>query len=206
MTNLNVFLRRLIKDLASFLFIQLPLQLVGILILLPVCYFYRIGELPKALRFFDSADPFIGRDTSVIDKLNTNPRSTPYFVYNDLITRYNWLAFRNPINYFGYKYLGYKFTGNEYYSIKGSLEVGDSTGRTEGLKIIELSTGPYEYLYVKKINPSSILGRCIGLFKDITKPSCFYFRMGHKIGDYKNPVGSYAQKVFTISYRSYSGL
>lgn len=180
---------RLLKNLLSLFCIELPLQLLGAIVLIPLCAVYKIGQLPRAFRFFDSADPFVGRDTSVIDCINATPEKSPYFWKNGYITRYNWLAWRNPINYFSYKYLGYTFTGRESYDIIGSLDVGDSTGKHEGLKIINLSTGVYEYLYVKKVGDKA----------------CIYLRMGWKIVNMQNRPGSFCQKVFTVSYRSYSG-
>jgi hypothetical protein len=185
-----LFIYRLILNILSFICIQLPLQAVGCVVLLFLCPFCRIGGLPRAFRWFDSADPFVGRDTSVIDVINAQPERSPYFWRNGFLTRYNWLAFRNPINYFAYKHLGFQFQGNEFYQIQGSLNVGDSTGRQEGLKIIELSNGKYEYLYVKRIG----------------EKACFYFRIGYKIVDTTNQAGEYCQQVFTISYRSYSGI
>jgi len=189
------FIYRLVKEILSFLCIQLPLQLLGAVILLPVCYFYKIGKLPRVLRWFDSADPFVGRDTSVIDRLNDYPETSPYFRYSAYWTRYNWLAWRNPLNYFGYKYLGYYFTGQEKYKITGNPDVGDSRGSSPGLKIIEVKVDgivkAYEYYYIHK-------------WSDTT---CFRFRLGVKIGDWNNPKGTFAQGVFVISpYKSYSGV
>ena len=175
-----LFLYRLCTNILSFLLIQLPLQLIGALVLLPVCYFYDIGEFPRVFRWFDSADPYIGRDVSVINHVSSLGWTSKYV----------WTAFRNPTNYFCYRYLGFDFTGKEGYNITGSLDVGDSTGKHEGLKIIELTTGYYEYLYVKKIKDNS----------------CIYLRMGWKISNMNNKPGSYCQQVFTISYRSYSGV
>jgi hypothetical protein len=177
--NLLVFIQRLILNLVSFFLIQLPLQLVGIVVLAVACTRYEIGNLPYYLRWFDSADPYIGRDITVITRINKEG----YW------SKYCWLSLRNPINYFGYKYLGYVFTVHEKYKVRGSLDVGDSTNDIPGLKIIELASGIYEYLYVARIGSSA----------------CFYFRMGHKIGDLRNKPGSWCQQVFTISYRSYSG-
>jgi hypothetical protein len=176
---ISIFLYRLVVQVVVFLGIELPLQLFGALILLPLAYFYDIGKLPRAVRYFDSADPFTGRDVSVITHVNT----LGYWA------KYTWLAWRNPCNYYGYMVSGYQFTGTESYTEAEGLDVGDSTDDVPGFKHIELSTGPYEYSYVKRIGEAA----------------CFYFRMGHKIGDLKNMPGEYCQKVFNISYRSYSG-
>lgn len=175
-----LFLYRLSVNLLSFLLIQLPLQLIGIILLYPVCAVYPIGAFPALLRWFDSADPYVGRDTSVIRKVQAQ----------SLYERYNWVAFRNPINYFAYKYLGFRFPEKTRYTLVGNLDVGDSTGDEPGYRYLETDKGYYEYLYVKRI----------GL------KSCFYFRLGWKLGGLKNKPGSYCQQVFTISYRSYSGV
>ena len=184
------FLYRLLLNVLSFVLLQIPLQLIGIIILPILCLFYPIGSLPRIVRWFDSADPFAGRDTSVIDTLNTDPKASPYFWRNAYLTRYNWLAFRNPTNYFNYFVLGFVFDGTETYKTVGNLGVGDTPGRFQGFKQIELSNGKYEYLYIKKIKANS----------------CFYFRMGWKITDLSNKKGDFCQQVFTISYRSYSGV
>lgn len=173
-----LFIYRFIICLALFL-LQLPLQLLGSILLLPLCYFYNIGYLPLISRWLDSADPFIGRDISTITSVNTQG----YW------SKYIWLAWRNPLNYFNYKVTGFQFPINTNYEVIGNLSVGDSTNDIPGYKCIQLDTGYYEYLYVKQI----------------TTNSCVYFRMGWKIGDLSNKPLSYCQSVFTISYRSYSG-
>lgn len=179
MISLIKFLYRLLHNIGSFVIIQAPLQLAGIVVLPVICLVYDIGHLPYVLRWFDSVDPYINRDTSVITAVNNK----------GWLAKYNWLALRNPTNYFCYKHLGYQFTGDESYYIAGHMLVGDSTGDIPGFVMIELSTGIYEYRYVKRIG----------------KTACFYFRLGHKIGNTNNPKDSYCQHVFTISYRAYSG-
>ena len=186
-----LFAYRLLKNILCFLLIQLPLQIASGIILLAYLPFHRTKiasgnysnlKLPNCIKWFDNADIYIGRDS---------------FTYlwvcrQSFWVHYNWLVLRNPINYFEYLYLGFQFLGYEFYTIHGSMNVGDSTGREEGFKIIELDNGTYEYLYVKKAPWNA--------------KACFYFRMGWKIGNYANPRGSWCQHVFTISYRSYSGV
>lgn len=172
---------RFIVQLYTFLWTLILLQLPGTLILLIVCAFYDIGKLPKYLRWYDSADPFIGRDISVITRINTEG----YW------SKYCWLAWRNPVNYFGYVVQGYLFKGVEKYTIKENLNVGDSTEDVPGLKIIELDTGIYEYAYIHKWSQTT----------------CLRLRFGWKIGDLSNKPGFYIQRCFVIQpYKSYSGL
>lgn len=182
-------LKRTLLSFICFLGIELPLQLIGMIVLLPLCAFYDIGKLPRVFRYFDSADPFVGRDTSVIDLLNTVPALSPYYVINPYWTKYNWLAIRNPLNYFQYSVLGFQFTGKEQMSISGDPNVGDNTGKVPGFKHIEMDDGHYEYLLVKRIG----------------QKACIYIRIGHKIGKDDNKAGDWCQKVFTVSYRAFSG-
>ncbi len=179
-SGILLFVYRLSINTLSFLLIQIPLQIIGILILYPVCRVYSIGAFPFALRWFDSADPYVNRDTSQIQQVNQQTT----------LQKYYWVAIRNPINYFAYRYLGFVFPQNTKYILYGNLDVGDSTGDEPGYRYLETDQGYYEYLYVKRLGETK----------------CFYFRMGWKVGDLKNKPFSYCQQVFTISYRSYSGV
>lgn len=176
------FILRLLKHLFIFLFICLPLQITGILLLLVLCKFCKIGEIPKMFRYFDSADPFIGRDISSIQVVNNKG----YW------SRYVWLAWRNPINYFGYKILGIVIDkGAKQTVLKGNTNIGDSKNKNPGLYFTEVEQNGktyYEYYYIKKYSSNT----------------CFRFRLGHKLQDIHS--GEYVQQVFVISpYKSYSG-
>lgn len=187
------FLGRLIYRLGILFLVSIPLQLIGIIILLPVCLYQgtSLKPLPKLLRWFDNADQFVGRNTD-----------TYFDIYRSgWWNRYIWMAFRNPLNYFGYSILGYKvkdlvsdYGGNENYS------VGDGVENIEGFLNTEVSFGLwdeeeiYEYYYIKAYN-------FFGLRK------CFRFRMGYKIGDpYNIKIGDVIQSVMVIQpFMTYSG-
>lgn len=181
---------RFTRCLVQFLIIELPLQLVGavvLLVYLPIHFGYLHNDdtiydlpLPRYLRWFDCVDFYVGRNTDTIWQISQQ----------GILAYYNWLAWRNPINYFGYKVLGFQFPDYIHYNMSlSSAYVGDSTGKREGWRYTEIQTGHYEYLLVKKV----------------TSKSCIYLRFGWKIGEYNKPR-SWCQQVFTISYRSYSGL
>src|SRR3982750_1965184 len=97
------FICRLIKGLITLSLVILPLELVGILILYPVCRLRGPKPLPVFLNWFDNADHYFGRDTSVYF---AGRDSGPYEMYY-------WLAIRNPLNYFGYSVLGVTLDGTE---------------------------------------------------------------------------------------------
>lgn len=129
-----MFFIRFFNNLLLLLLINIPLEILGWIILLPVCFLSKKDKLPVILRWFDNADLYIDRDTSTY--LNV--------IKSGWFNRYCWLAFRNPCNYFGYKILGFKSN----FSIPRS-PVGDSAGYVPGLFYIEHS-GYYEYYYIKK--------------------------------------------------------
>lgn len=189
------FLFRLLKHLLILFFISLPLTLVGIVIL-PVCLIFSdIGALPLYLRWLDSADPYIGRDTTVITRIN---KGTYWSEYSSLwciwFNKYTWLAFRNPINYFSYRYLSFTWNSPVITVFKGSLDVGDSTGDIPGFKYLEVKQDGstfYEYYFIYKMNSRH----------------CLRFRLGYKIGNpYRNKKGEIQQEVLVLQpYKSYAG-
>lgn len=202
------FIYRFIKHLTILLLISIPLQILGLLILLPVVAFYDIGKLPRALRWFDSADPFTGRNTEVIDRTNQGGwlKDSPAGTYSKLATiwnKYIWIAWRNPTNYFGYKVLGLQIR-NWYIiynqtitsipvDITDKIIIGDNTGKYPGLQITEIKVNEkiyYEYYWVKPYGTNK----------------CFRFRLGYKFNTSKIQAGEYIQQVFVISpYTGYTG-
>ncbi len=174
---------RLIICLCKLLFICIPLEILGWLVLLPACYFSKSSKLPWYLKWYDNADIYIGRDAST------------YMAVVDLgwKVRYQWLAFRNPLNYFGYVVLGMRITDKVLVS-SGNMKytVGDSFGKVPGFLWTETTEGYYEYYYIHKWS----------------EELCFRFRMGHKIGQPEsNSIGSSAQWVMAIQpLKSYSGV
>lgn len=184
------FIKRLLKNLGILFGVLLPLQLVGIIVLLPTVFLNHrlVGsllptnarellKLPAFLKWFDSADLYeeFGRDPETyVEKV------APLGWWE----RYKWLALRNPLNYFGYKVLGYRAKTD----IPGS-PVGDNTGKEPGLSVIELDDGVYEYYLIYRY----------------ADKLCFRFRMGHKLQDTKQ--GELAQWVFVVQpFKTYDGV
>lgn len=164
--------------------ISLPLTIIGLVVLYPICKKYNISQFPKYFKWFDSVDSYISRDTSVIERVNTEGVNKKYY----------WVALRNPINYFSYIYLGFKWNNPTLKEYVGSPDVGDSSKDHAGYKYIEIqqdSSIYYEYYYVFKWSDTK----------------CLRFRMGYKIGDpLKNKNGEYQEQVFVLQpYKTYKG-
>ena len=191
------FIIRLTQNLLKFFLVSLPLTLVGAILLavyLPIHReFYRDNlvnsmRLPSLLRWFDNADiyPEFKRDFTTYAKVFAGP----------LFTHYTWLAFRNPINYFSYKYMAMSWTGREQWIRYDIFEedVGDAYMDRPGLRYIEIEQDGkvfYEYYYIKRWSATK----------------CFRFRMGWKVQDKRNGIGSKVQDVLVLSpYKSYAGI
>lgn len=188
MKEIFKFTYRFIKYFSFWLFLLLPLQLVGSIILLLVLPFIKGNELPKYLRWFDNADMYVNRDTSTYMSV----------IQQGYWARYCWLAWRNPLNYFGYAVLGLVLNQPVFqtvYTGMDSLQVSDGVNGKPGLlysEVVQDKKIYFEYYYIKKY---IILGQ--------TK--CFRFRMGYKFGraQYMKRV----QFVMVISpYHSYDGV
>lgn len=162
------------------------MQVIGLIIIpfILLC----IGDNPKfpsCFKWLDNFDHWGDRDTSTYDAI----------IKSGFWARYNFIALRNPLNYFGYAVLGIQVTdtpivveSNEHYT------VGDSSGKESGFLYQDVDYGVhrvYEYYYIYKFSPTK----------------CFRFRMGYKIGDPKsNKIGSYIEQVLVIQpYKSYTG-
>lgn len=186
-----VFIGRLIKQMVVLLLVSIPLQVIGsglvgiYLVLVPTC-----KRLPTYLKWFDGADQYIGRNTEVYDQV----------MASNIWTKYCWLCWRNPTNYFNYTVLGFKIKlrnidwSNSYE--EGDPEVGDSTGDHFGYFYGQIQDFDghvyYEYYTIIKWSDTK----------------CFRFRMGHKLGQLdKMKDGEWVQDVFVIQpYRSYNGI
>jgi hypothetical protein len=173
------FLLRLIKHISILLFVLLPLEVFGWIVVLPVCFLSRKSSLPRVFRWFDNAD--------IYPEFNRNPITyLKDVIPKGVLYRYYWLALRNPLNYFGYKILGWKSDRDIVASI-----IGDSANKRPGYDYIEVNDkgSHYEYYYIHKWNSTH----------------CFRFRMGWKLQDTK--VGDWVQWVLVIQpYKSYSGI
>lgn len=182
MSSIFKFIYRLVLNILMLVFVSLPLELLGIIILLPVVYWNQRKllsggscQLPYILRWFDCAD--------IYSKFKRDPFT--YFarvIPNGVLYRYYWLALRNPCNYFGYNVLGFRSDLDI-----PSTDIGDMTGGQPGLHTVE-SQGRYEYYLIYKWNDKK----------------CFRFRMGWKLSDTK--TGDFVQRVFVVQpYKDYFG-
>lgn len=188
-----IFLYRFLKHLFTFLCVILPLQLLGAIVLLVYLPVHRrirefkVGNsqqktmrLPYLLRWFDNVDiyPDVFRDFSVY-----------YQVFiGSFWNHYIWLAWRNPLNYFGYMILG---EINDLHRPIKDDNIGDGTNQKPGIRIIEEEINDntlYEYYYIKKWSSTK----------------CLRVRIGWKMAG-KHP-GQFLQWVFVISpWHSYDG-
>ncbi len=164
---------RFINHMFIFLFVCLPLMLLGIpMVAIGLSLIYNSDlKLPWFCRWWDNADLYTARNTTSYKEICLRGKWT----------RYCWLAFRNPMNYFDYAYLGLKWFGNEVYTHYDpkNNDVGDGT--RSGFKYIEVVHGRevyYEYYLIYQF--------------PFWPEKCFRYRMGWKIGDNNN-------KPFTIS-------
>lgn len=172
------FTLRLLKSLLIFFFVCIPLQLVSGIILLPVCYYLKSTRLPKVLRWFDNADTWVGRDDSVYLTV----------LASGWWNNYCWLAWRNPLNYFGYKVLGCNIQNSPITLSDGNPNVGNTT--EAGYFHQELSNGYYQYYYVKKWSSTK----------------CLRFRLGWKFST-PNAIPGWYQFAFTFQpWLDYTGI
>lgn len=192
-----VFLARFIKHLSIMLVVSLPLQLLGSLILIPATMIWDIGHLPRCLRWFDSADPFTGRDTSVIKSINSGKSNYYPHITNKLLIvlhKYLWLAWRNPINYFEYKVLGFKAIVTHSASVSVSYqnqsdigkEIGDHPLDAPGFEFREQCINNnlyYEYYLVYQY--------------PFMKSKALRFRLGYKLSNTNKH--DYVQQVLTLN-------
>jgi len=148
-------------------------------------------KLPRALRWFDNADQYVDRNTDTYKAV----------AESGIWNRYCWLAWRNPLNYFGYIYLGVLLDGliivkQDTPAINGR-DVGDATDCVPGLYYTECTVKNktyFEYYYIKTY---TLFGQ----------KKCFRFRMGHKLQHPQENIGKHCQFVMVISpYHSYSGV
>lgn len=208
------FIYRLIKTLAIFLCISLPLQLVGIILLLPyIPYHYnyvsknqpKSWKLPYLLRWFDSADLY--------EEFGRNPVTYLTKVLPlGWFKMYTWLTFRNPINYFSYAMLAVcpKETVKTLSLViiaqaplqgpygQKTPNIGDSGNDIAGYQYVEYEIDGgvyYEYYWVWQYQSKLLIGKC------------FRLRVGFKLGlPHEVRVGQWVQDVFNVQpFATYSG-
>lgn len=187
------FITRFIDNLLMLLFCTLPLQLVGMIVLLIIVptLSRSVSKLPDWLAWFDNAeniyldendpdrDGLSGPSYYRRDDLGIANAEGPFDGNDDIAlfrlwwNRYNWLALRNPINYFQYEILGAKIDEDDVVIIKG-------TDTNHYAEVITQDDLYYEYYVTKP-----------WLFGFI-----FRFRMGWKITSTYRPI---QQSVFIIN-------
>ena len=105
----------LAKHLLVFVFVVLPLILIGIPVLAIVLLFVKRDavRLPSAFKWWDNHDSYGKPEKNPPDGLSGNPTK------NDWWSRFYWLALRNPLNYFQYRKLGFQHpipVAHQYYN------------------------------------------------------------------------------------------
>lgn len=181
-----LFIKRFILRTLMFFGICVPIMLLGSIILLLFLPFSKHEKLPYFLKWWDCADFYVGRD----------PHTYREVVKKGWWARYTWLAWRNPMNYFEYRYMGMEYDPRSVwvlYDPQGD-DVGDKS--RAGYRHIELTDskgrGFYEYYWIYKYPFASNW--------------CFRFRMGWKIKDKKRVHYQLIQWCFVIGpWFPYSG-
>lgn len=193
------FFIRLIINLFKLLVISIPLEILGIMILLIYLPLNpNVKKLPNWLKWFDGADQYFGRSTETYN----------FIMSSSWWDKYIWLAWRNPCNYFGYKYLGFDL-GEEYnltefvkivnssYNPYINKDIGDGEGCIPGFIYQEISANGktyYEYYWIKA-------------FKFRNEIKCIRFRMGYKLGqDIPLQSGRIQEVTIFSPFHSYNGL
>jgi hypothetical protein len=181
----------LLKHFLTLLFVKLPVQVAGIPILAVVLLFGPRDKeyLPSAFRWWDNHERYFDGNKS------DDGLSGPDYIRNKWsdptgwLARFNWLALRNPANYFQHRVLGR--TANvflERVKVKGDLKVGTHDWNTRG------------YYYQEVLNGHEKLWE-LYIVQPIYKKWHFRFRAGWKIGGYfsKRDPGDSLQWVFAIT-------
>lgn len=201
---LNIF-QQLIKFIFIFLFLQIPGSIIlGIYFLInPVTI-----KLPLWLRWFDGADQYFGRDTSVYDAI----------MKESAWQKYIWLAWRNPLNYFGYKYLGINISDKVQIVLdsrtanNSSLQVGDGVNKCSGTVYTEIAIRDSIYggwsQKLVRVNESKYFEYYkIVKYNFFGSTKCVRIRIGWKIGQDRPIQSGPCQWVFVISpFHSYDGV
>lgn len=197
----------LIKHTLIFLFVTIPLQLVGIVVLPIVLLFIPKDRetLPAFVRWFDNAEIPLGigsKDDGLAGPAYYRDEAIATykkFVRSDYlalyICRYVWLAFRNPINYFQYKVIGFQVPKAGIKVIQpGDPFVGNKQGEHAGTSSLVIEANGKQYRdYYKVIK--------------LGKTRCLRIRIGYKIGTVaERKPGDYRQFVYTFNLAAYEGV
>lgn len=186
---------RFLKHIGIELVVSWPLTIIGVVLLLPVCYIQNkrgVKQLPTVLKWFDCADWYVNRNTSSITKV----------IEGGWFNWYYYISIRNPLNYFSYVILGVKIESiesklvqNRFYSdnVKRPLEVGDT--KNAGFQVGEYIINGKTYYEYYLVQTYEIFG----------KIKCLRVRFGHKLG-FNPEIGNYYEYVTVLSpYHTYTG-
>lgn len=183
-----------LKTIGIYLFVCLPLELLGMVVLPVVLPFIPANQevLPKYLRWFDNASTYVGFVYPAGDGLSGD------VAYREMRKaeghtnlfweRYYWLALRNPINYFSVVVLGSKgiFQTIEVYG-DPETDHGKHDGFCVSVAVDQLSGKKViQVYYVKTYN-------LFGLHKT------FWIRWGNKIGQHIGDTWVQANYVFSLN-------
>ena len=186
----------ILKSLGLFIVTGI-LQLSGIVILPFVLLFVPKSKevLPDAFAWFDNHEIRL-KQGSMDDGL-----AGPAYYRDDMVkkyglylTRYIWLAFRNPVNYFQYSVLGFLVDRTTKFDVtKYGPQVGNQEGDKAGLSVLVATDSDGEstadIYYVVKL----------------TKARCLRIRIGHKLKDPSETKPYIAQYVCTFNLAEYLG-
>jgi len=202
MNKTLVILKVLGKALPIFI-LTLLLQLVSIIVLPFVLPF--IGKdketLPDFLAWFDNNEIRM-KNGKMDDGLAGYPEYRAEMIpkYGLFLTRYIWLALRNPVNYFQYKVLGASIYPRitMYNAVAYDAQVGNKEGEHEGLSILEAVTDVE--------GDREVLATDVYYVKKLTSTRCVRIRIGHKLKDPTYRDFYIAQFVLTINFAEYEGI
>jgi hypothetical protein len=153
---------RFIKHLLTLIFVLIPLELLGIPLLALVLLFvpHETTSLPRLFQWWDNYDGVID---GTGDYLAEHQNGSIWW------RRFNWLALRNPLNYFQYQHMGCRPPLTPTTVIHDGKETLENGGHSyKEVYQNDEHKRYYEYIYEKKYT----------LFGN---PGSFRFRLGWKL-------------------------
>ena len=190
---------RIIKHLLVLLLVKLPIQFMGIPIVATVLLLRpKVNRLPSLFKWWDVGDELdrvyglkgdLGYQADMIKK-GYDP--------DGFWSKFNWLALRNPANYFQHHVLGKKFLDAAHFDFHEESEIkGKPVGdwSAPGLRtadvIMKDGSKIWEYYIVKRYKwfPSK----------------CFRARIGWKIWEDEKPKPTMQWVFSVIPFKSYKG-
>lgn len=200
---------RIVKHLTIYLTISLPLQLVGIVLLAIVIPFWNKEnvKLPWFVRWFDLADNYPEFSRTNITYVRDILPQGKWIVYN-------YIALRNPTNYFSYKYLSPRipehgdvilsaFVINYQEDVYKDVFIDCRYGRgtlqeidEQYLDIGDRAVPGWSYTEIRDGRSGDVLAYEYYLVWKYLSSKCVRIRIGYKLG---GKPGESLQEVFVIS-------